>query len=107
MAAYCPVLTRVTCRLIAKNQDQLWNPTLDNRVWAAFTFLYQCCLAANVLLSWLACLVMVGIVSQLVDLLLLFTGQCSTTGSYTSLLDFPVNFAMFYGEFACYLIGVG
>ena len=31
-------MTRVTCRLTAKNQDQLRNPTLSNRVWATFTF---------------------------------------------------------------------
>ena len=30
----------VTCRLTAKNRYQLWNPTLGNRVWAAFTFFY-------------------------------------------------------------------
>jgi len=28
----------VTCRLTAKNRDQLRNPTLGNRVWATFTF---------------------------------------------------------------------
>ena len=27
----------VTCRLTAKNWDQLQNPTLGNRVWAIFT----------------------------------------------------------------------
>jgi len=32
-------MTHVTCRLTAKNRDQLRNPTLGNRVWAAFTFL--------------------------------------------------------------------
>ena len=33
-------MTYVTCRLTAKNRDQLWNPTLGNRVWATFsTFL--------------------------------------------------------------------
>ena len=26
----------VTCRLTAKNRDQLWNATLSNRVWAIF-----------------------------------------------------------------------
>ena len=31
-------MTHVTCRLTAKNRDQLWNPTLGNRVWATFTF---------------------------------------------------------------------
>ena len=31
-------MTSVTCRLTAKNHDQLWNPTLGNRVWATFTF---------------------------------------------------------------------
>ena len=31
-------VTHVTCRLTAKNRDQLRNPTLGNRVWASFTF---------------------------------------------------------------------
>ena len=30
-------MTHRTCRLTAKNQDQLQNPTLGNRVWATFT----------------------------------------------------------------------
>jgi len=29
-------MTHVTCRLTAKNRDQLWNPTLGNRVWAFY-----------------------------------------------------------------------
>ena len=29
-------MTHVTCRLTAKNRDQLGNPTLGNRVWANF-----------------------------------------------------------------------
>ena len=34
-------MTHVTCRLTAKNRDQLRNPTFANRAWAAFTpFLY-------------------------------------------------------------------
>ena len=37
MAAYRRVLTHVTCKLTAKNRDQLRNPTLGNRVWATFT----------------------------------------------------------------------
>ena len=32
-------MTHVTCRLTAKNRDQLRNPALGNRVWASFTFL--------------------------------------------------------------------
>ena len=31
-------MTYVTCRLTAKNRDQLRNPTLSYRVWATFTF---------------------------------------------------------------------
>ena len=31
-------MIHITCRLTAKNRDQLRNPTLDNRVWASFTF---------------------------------------------------------------------
>jgi len=33
-------MTHVTCRLTAKNRDQLRNPTLGNRVWASFTFTF-------------------------------------------------------------------
>ena len=29
-------MTHVTCRLTAKNRDQLQNPTLDSRVWTTF-----------------------------------------------------------------------
>ena len=32
-------MTHVTCRLTAKNRDQLRNPTLGNRVRGTFTFL--------------------------------------------------------------------
>jgi len=32
-------MTYVTCRLTAKNQDQLWNPMLGNHILATFTFL--------------------------------------------------------------------
>jgi len=32
-------MTHVTCRLTAKNRDQLRNPTLGSRLWATFTFL--------------------------------------------------------------------
>ena len=31
-------MTHITCRLTAKNRDQLRNRTLGNRVWATFTF---------------------------------------------------------------------
>jgi len=34
-------MTHVTCRLTAKNRDQLQNPTLGNRVRATFTFLIR------------------------------------------------------------------
>jgi len=33
-------MIHVTCRLTAKNRDQLRNPTLSNRVWTTFTFLH-------------------------------------------------------------------
>jgi len=33
-------MTDITCRLTAKNRDQLRSPRLCNRVWATFTF-YQ------------------------------------------------------------------
>jgi len=35
-------MTHVTCRLTAKNRDQLRNSTLGNRVWATFTFFTLC-----------------------------------------------------------------
>ena len=38
MAAYRRFMTHITCRLTAKNRDQLRNSTLGNRVWATFTF---------------------------------------------------------------------
>ena len=39
MAAYTAgFMTHVTCKLTAKNRDQLRNPTLGNRVWSTFTF---------------------------------------------------------------------
>ena len=31
-------MTHVTCMLTVKNREQLWNPTLGNRVLATFTF---------------------------------------------------------------------
>jgi len=33
-------MTHVTCRLTAKNRDQLRDHTLGNRVWATFTFYF-------------------------------------------------------------------
>jgi len=33
-------MTHVTCRLTAKNRDQLRNPMLGNQVWATFTFTF-------------------------------------------------------------------
>ena len=34
-------MTHVTCRLTAKNRDQLRNPTLGNREWATFAGFYK------------------------------------------------------------------
>ena len=33
-------MTHITCRLTAKNRDQLRNLTLSDRVWATFTFIF-------------------------------------------------------------------
>jgi len=44
-------MTHVTCRLTAKNRDQLRNPTLGNRVWAAFTLFYRMRTVGGVLIS--------------------------------------------------------
>jgi len=33
-------MTRVTCRLTAKNQDQFRNPVLGNGVWATLPFTF-------------------------------------------------------------------
>jgi len=35
-------MIHVTCRLTAKNRDQLRNPTLSNRVWATFLSVVWC-----------------------------------------------------------------
>ena len=35
-------MTHITCGLTAKNRDQLQNPTLGDRVWAAFSFMHIC-----------------------------------------------------------------
>ena len=51
MAAYRRV-THITCRLTAKNRDQLRNPTLGNRVWATFTF-FILISYKNHLLQWM------------------------------------------------------
>ena len=42
-------MTHVTCRLTAKNRDQLRNPTLGNRVWATFLVGWVGCTIAKVL----------------------------------------------------------
>ena len=34
-------MTHISCRLTAKNQDQLRNPMLGNWVWASFSFLWS------------------------------------------------------------------
>ena len=46
-------MTYVTCRLTAKNRDQLRNPTLGNRVWATFNFYspYRACVCVEDLLQ--------------------------------------------------------
>jgi len=36
-------MTHVTCRLTARNRDQLWNRMLGSQVWATFTFFYFPC----------------------------------------------------------------
>ena len=46
-------MTHVTCRLTAKNRDQLRNLTLGNRVWA--TFLHVNLVYLNINLDFLVC----------------------------------------------------
>jgi len=43
MAAYRRVYDsrHLTNKLTVKNRDQIRNPTLDNQVWATFTFLWK------------------------------------------------------------------
>jgi len=41
MAVTTGFMTHATCRLTAKNRDQLRNPTHGNRVWATFTFTFK------------------------------------------------------------------
>ena len=47
-------MTYVTCRLTAKNRDQLRNPTLGNRVWATFFTKKTSCILACVCGWWIA-----------------------------------------------------
>ena len=58
MAAYRRFMTHVTCRLTAKNRDQLRNPTLGNRVGSTFTFL-TCSYNQVSVAEWLARLTVV------------------------------------------------
>ena len=46
-------MTYVTCRLTAKDQNQLRNPTLGNRVWTTFTFLRRWTARRDVLVKLL------------------------------------------------------
>ena len=45
-------MIHVTCRLTAKNRDQLRNPTLGNRVWASFTFYQQSAITSSNSSHW-------------------------------------------------------
>jgi len=48
-------MTHVTCRLTAKNRDQLRNPTLGNQVWATFShYLFLLPWLAKFWLHWIA-----------------------------------------------------
>jgi len=51
-------MTCITCRLNAKNRDQLRNPTLGNQVCAAFTFFY---LSDGFIVEFLVCRIVFGI----------------------------------------------
>ena len=53
-------MTHVTCRLTAKNRDQLRNPTLGNRAWATFTFFILCELFIDAASVWCTVYVTVG-----------------------------------------------
>jgi len=58
-------MIHVTCRLTAKNWDQLRNPTLGNRVWATFTFLQHEYVAQ---VYWQQLVLVYGVVGVLVFL---------------------------------------
>ena len=68
MTAYTAgFMTRITCRLTAKNQDQLRNPTLGNLVWATFILLTARCYASAILAMALClsvCPSQVGVLSK-------------------------------------------
>jgi len=49
-------MTYATCRLTAKNRDQLPDPMFGNRVWATFTFLCYVCVRVVWLYRLLSCL---------------------------------------------------
>jgi len=55
-------MIHVTCRLTAKNRDQLRNHTLGNRVWATFTFyfFYNCLMFCGCLYSEYSCILHIG-----------------------------------------------
>ena len=53
-------MTHVTCRLTAKNRDQLQNPTLGNRVRATFLLLHRPTRVSVVMLSVATCYLYAG-----------------------------------------------
>jgi len=63
-------MTHVTCRLTAKNRDQLRNPALGNRVWATFTFITGRCYSSAVLAMALCPSVSVSVCLSQVGVLL-------------------------------------
>ena len=50
-------MIHVTCRLTAKNRDQLRNPMLGNRVWATFTFYHTLSTLLHYLVRCQICMV--------------------------------------------------
>ena len=69
-------MTHVTCRLTAKNRNQLRNPTLCNRVWATFTlFLFAFNFSDHPVNAWM-----------------LILANCSCTGLDQTLVSiFPAS----------------
>jgi len=83
-------MTHVTCRLTAKNRDQLWNPTLGCRVWATFTFLEQDILRAALHsakmqplatdAAWVCLLVTTVSPTKMAELIVMPFGFCTRVG---------------------------
>ena len=78
-------MTRVTCRLTAKNRDHLRNPTLGNRVWATFFYKVLCFTVLCAALFIVLCIVPMDLDVNMKAVLL---GAVFLVVSKTAVLDY-------------------